>query len=93
MAHGSGNRPDGAWRRARQKLEQTILKQLRTDRDVGRRVQLEHRGPWVPSGGLTLWDLEEAARIRASQAVNRAMRRHESPEAFLRRKAKLGEAA
>jgi hypothetical protein len=87
-------RPDpSAWRRSREKLERTILDQLVLDRDVGRKVQLRTEERAIPSSGLTLDDLREAARERATEACRRAMRKHESPEAVLRRALKRGEAA
>lgn len=82
-----------AWRESLREVEETILEQLLVDREVGRKVQLVKGGPYLPSGSLRRWQLEEAARKRAQQVLEDAVRRYEDPAAEYSRQQKLGEAA
>lgn len=67
-------RPD--WREGRQDIEAEILAGFLRDRSSGARVQLEYGGQWVNPNDYTKWELEDAARKKAVQAIERAMRDH-----------------
>lgn len=62
------------WREGRQNIERTILDGFLADREKGARIQLEYDGEWVSASSMTVWELEAAARRKATQAIERAMR-------------------